>query len=137
MSSVARTAIVPMQDILCLDSNARMNTPATQVRWLTFLCALVVYFTQIGLLQNHLFKRAFSKAVIYFFIKKKKTSLYQQLSIFSLGPADLIYHLATVKALDWSLSNTWLLLYVFLDRSSICDHVVSCHQLLAINKSQK
>uniref|UniRef100_A0A6V7QQV6 4-alpha-glucanotransferase n=1 Tax=Ananas comosus var. bracteatus TaxID=296719 RepID=A0A6V7QQV6_ANACO len=36
MSSVARTAIVPMQDILCLDSNARMNTPATQLgnwRW--------------------------------------------------------------------------------------------------------
>jgi 4-alpha-glucanotransferase len=27
-SSVAHTAIVPMQDVLCLDSGARMNTPA-------------------------------------------------------------------------------------------------------------
>lgn len=31
LSSVARTAIVPMQDILGLGSTARMNTPATQV----------------------------------------------------------------------------------------------------------
>ncbi|XP_048128364.1 4-alpha-glucanotransferase, chloroplastic/amyloplastic isoform X2 [Rhodamnia argentea] len=29
LSSVARTAIIPMQDILCLGSSARMNTPAT------------------------------------------------------------------------------------------------------------
>eukprot|EP00268_Persea_americana_P020966 TRINITY_DN2099_c2_g1_i2.p1 TRINITY_DN2099_c2_g1~~TRINITY_DN2099_c2_g1_i2.p1 ORF type:complete len:578 (-),score=130.76 TRINITY_DN2099_c2_g1_i2:520-2253(-) len=32
VSSVAQTAIVPMQDILGLGSSARMNTPATQVR---------------------------------------------------------------------------------------------------------
>jgi 4-alpha-glucanotransferase len=31
LSSVARTCMVPMQDILGLDSSARMNTPATQV----------------------------------------------------------------------------------------------------------
>lgn len=31
VSSVAQTAIVPMQDILGLGSSARMNTPATQV----------------------------------------------------------------------------------------------------------
>ncbi|KAG6501439.1 hypothetical protein ZIOFF_041319 [Zingiber officinale] len=31
LSSVARTAIITMQDILCLGSNARMNTPATQL----------------------------------------------------------------------------------------------------------
>lgn len=31
LSSVARTAIIPMQDILCLGSSARMNTPATEV----------------------------------------------------------------------------------------------------------
>lgn len=31
LSSVARTAIIPMQDILCLGSSARMNTPATVV----------------------------------------------------------------------------------------------------------
>ncbi|KAM0877507.1 hypothetical protein ACQ4PT_035446 [Festuca glaucescens] len=30
LSSVARTSMVPMQDILGLDSSARMNTPATQ-----------------------------------------------------------------------------------------------------------
>ncbi|XP_058096621.1 4-alpha-glucanotransferase, chloroplastic/amyloplastic isoform X2 [Magnolia sinica] len=36
VSSVARTAIIPMQDILRLGSSARMNTPATQLgnwRW--------------------------------------------------------------------------------------------------------
>jgi len=32
LSSVARTAIIPMQDILELGSSARMNIPATQVR---------------------------------------------------------------------------------------------------------
>uniref|UniRef100_A0ACD5WPZ0 Uncharacterized protein n=1 Tax=Avena sativa TaxID=4498 RepID=A0ACD5WPZ0_AVESA len=32
LSSVARTCMVPMQDILGLDSSARMNTPATQKR---------------------------------------------------------------------------------------------------------
>ena len=31
LSSVAKTAIVPMQDVLGLDNSARMNTPATQV----------------------------------------------------------------------------------------------------------
>jgi 4-alpha-glucanotransferase len=31
LSSVARTSMVTMQDILGLDSSARMNTPATQV----------------------------------------------------------------------------------------------------------
>ncbi|KAI6699688.1 hypothetical protein NL676_014012 [Syzygium grande] len=31
LSSVARTAIIPMQDILCLGSSARMNTPATEL----------------------------------------------------------------------------------------------------------
>lgn len=30
LSSVARTSIIPMQDVLGLDSSARMNTPATQ-----------------------------------------------------------------------------------------------------------
>src|SRR6185503_6040709 len=29
-SSVANTAIAPMQDVLCLGSDSRMNTPATQ-----------------------------------------------------------------------------------------------------------
>ncbi|KAE9449889.1 hypothetical protein C3L33_18210, partial [Rhododendron williamsianum] len=33
LSSVARTAIIPMQDILGLGSSARMNIPATQVEW--------------------------------------------------------------------------------------------------------
>lgn len=34
LSSVARTSMVTMQDILGLGSSARMNTPATQVvRW--------------------------------------------------------------------------------------------------------
>lgn len=32
LSSVAQTAIIPMQDILGLGSSARMNIPATQVR---------------------------------------------------------------------------------------------------------
>ena len=31
LSSVARTSMVTMQDILGLDSSGRMNTPATQV----------------------------------------------------------------------------------------------------------
>ena len=31
IASVARTTIIPMQDILGLGSDARMNTPATQV----------------------------------------------------------------------------------------------------------
>lgn len=31
LSSVARTAIIPMQDILRLGNSARMNIPATQV----------------------------------------------------------------------------------------------------------
>lgn len=31
LSSVARTVIIPMQDVLELDNSARMNTPATQV----------------------------------------------------------------------------------------------------------
>ncbi|KAH7431400.1 hypothetical protein KP509_08G046700 [Ceratopteris richardii] len=30
LSSVCRTAIIPMQDIMCLDNSARMNTPAVQ-----------------------------------------------------------------------------------------------------------
>ncbi|KAI3923201.1 hypothetical protein MKW92_048483, partial [Papaver armeniacum] len=33
LSSVARTAIIPMQDILSLGSSARMNVPATQWSW--------------------------------------------------------------------------------------------------------
>lgn len=33
LSSVAKTAIIPMQDILGLGSSARMNTPATQVNF--------------------------------------------------------------------------------------------------------
>lgn len=32
LSSVAQTAIIPMQDVLGLGSSARMNIPATQVR---------------------------------------------------------------------------------------------------------
>lgn len=32
LSSVAQTAIIPMQDILGLGSSARMNIPATQVK---------------------------------------------------------------------------------------------------------
>lgn len=35
-SSVAQTAIIPMQDILGLGSSARMNTPATEVSQLPF-----------------------------------------------------------------------------------------------------
>lgn len=35
-SSVAQTAIIPMQDILGLGSSARMNTPATEVSQLLF-----------------------------------------------------------------------------------------------------
>lgn len=45
LSSVARTSVVTMQDILGLDSSARMNTPATQViRW-TVSDILLVYTT--------------------------------------------------------------------------------------------
>lgn len=36
-SSVAQTAIIPMQDILGLGSSARMNTPATEVSQLLFI----------------------------------------------------------------------------------------------------
>lgn len=32
LSSVAQTAIIPMQDVLGLGNSARMNIPATQVR---------------------------------------------------------------------------------------------------------
>jgi 4-alpha-glucanotransferase len=38
LSSVARTSMVTMQDILGLDSSARMNTPATQVIYCKTLC---------------------------------------------------------------------------------------------------
>ena len=31
LSSVAQTAIIPLQDVLRLGNSARMNTPATQV----------------------------------------------------------------------------------------------------------
>lgn len=34
LSSVARTAVIPMQDILRLGVSARMNIPATQVKCL-------------------------------------------------------------------------------------------------------
>lgn len=33
LSSVARTAIIPMQDVLGLGNSARMNIPATQVKY--------------------------------------------------------------------------------------------------------
>lgn len=42
LSSVARTSMVTMQDILGLDSSARMNTPATQVVGLTISDILLV-----------------------------------------------------------------------------------------------
>lgn len=43
ISSVARTAVIPMQDILRLGSSARMNTPATQVstyNYILFRCCI-------------------------------------------------------------------------------------------------
>lgn len=39
LSSVARTAVIPMQDILRLGSSARMNVPATQVKF-WFVCIM-------------------------------------------------------------------------------------------------
>lgn len=35
LSSIARTAIIPMQDILGLGTSARMNIPATQVIYMS------------------------------------------------------------------------------------------------------
>lgn len=51
MSSVAQTAIIPMQDILGLGSSARMNTPATQVKslckaYLKVVLAILFCFPQ-------------------------------------------------------------------------------------------
>lgn len=38
LSTVARTAVIPMQDVLGLGSSARMNIPATQVTYCYICC---------------------------------------------------------------------------------------------------
>lgn len=56
-SSVAQTAIIPMQDILGLGSSARMNTPATEVSQLPFFnlmkAVMKVYNNNVSLVFVH------------------------------------------------------------------------------------